>query len=359
MTKAAKPFYWLNEVSRLFLSRDYLRDGIEPEQRYRAIADRAEEILQIKGFADKFYDYVGRGYYSISTPVTTNFGYDHGLPISCNGSFIEDTMESILHKNGEVGIMSKYGAGTSGYFGALRPRGSSIKNNGKSSGAVHFMKLFDTVADLVSQGASRRGSFAAYLPVEHEDIHEFLTIRDESHAIQNMSIGVTITNAWMRDLVDGDKEKRKIWGKIIEKRFATGYPYIMFVDNANDSAPQVYKDKSKKIYASNLCVTGDTLIDIRIGESEYRTIKISDLEFHRKSDQTVFVKSRDINTNQDVYSEITDFAQTGQSSEIIEIEDESGNIIKCTPEHKILTKNRGYIEAQFLEETDILVNSDK
>jgi ribonucleoside-diphosphate reductase alpha chain len=135
----------------------------------------------------------------------------------------------------------------------LRPRGSPISVGGKSCGSVHFLGLFDAVVDIVSQSNVRRGSCAAYLPIEHPDIKEFLKIRSEGHPIQHLSIGVTVTDKWMQEMVDGDKEKRTLWGKVIQKRCETGYPYIFFTDTVNNNAPQVYKDKGLKISASNLC----------------------------------------------------------------------------------------------------------
>ena len=122
-----------------------------------------------------------------------------------------------------------------------------------SSGPVHFMELFDTVTRVISQSNVRRGSFAAYLPVEHPDIEEFLGIRGEGHSIQDMSIGVCVSDEWMKAMVEGDKKNRSIWAKIISKRFESGYPYIFFSDNVNKNAPQVYKDKKINIHASNLC----------------------------------------------------------------------------------------------------------
>jgi ribonucleoside-diphosphate reductase alpha chain len=162
-------------------------------------------------------------------------------------------MNSILGKVAEVGTMSKMGGGTSGYFGALRPRGAKISAGGESSGPVHFMELFDKVASVVSQGSSRRGSFAAYLPVEHPDVGEFLKIRAEGNPIQEMSFGVTISDAWMRAMIDGDKEKRKVWSEILKKRSETGYPYLFFSDTANNNAPEVYKETGRRVNASNLC----------------------------------------------------------------------------------------------------------
>lgn len=246
-------YYWLNEDSRLFLERGYLQPGQTPEQRIRQIAEAAEAILRIDGFANKFEDYMSKGWYSLSSPIWANFGIQRGLPISCFGSYISDKLECILEKTAEAGMMTKMGGGTSAYFGALRHRGAEISSGGKSSGPVHFMEMFETVTNVVSQSNVRRGSFAAYLPIEHPDVQEFLQIRTEGNPIQNLSIGVTVSDSWMKSMIEGDAEKRKLWGKIIQKRFESGYPYIVFSDNVNNHAPQVYKDKGKKIYASNLC----------------------------------------------------------------------------------------------------------
>ena len=248
-----KDFYWLNEDSRTFLERDYLREGVSPEKRITEIAEAAEKILGIHGFSDKFQAYMKKGWISLSSPIWANFGANRGLPISCNGSYIPDTMDGILGKVSEVGMMTKNGAGTSGYFGSLRARGSAISTGGKTSGPVHFIELFEKVADIISQSNVRRGSFAAYLDVEHPDIMEFLQIREEGHSIQHLSIGVCIGDEWMKSMISGDKDKRKVWAKIIQKRFSSGYPYIFFTDTVNNNAPQVYKDKSLNIHASNLC----------------------------------------------------------------------------------------------------------
>lgn len=248
-----KDIYWLNKDSRNFLKRGYLLEGETPEQRIRDISEAAEKYLQIKGFADKFEDYVHKGFFSLSSPIWANFGRKRGLPISCFGSYIPDTMPGILEKVAEVGIMTAQGGGTSAYFGDVRARGTSINSGGTSTGSVHFMELYDKLMNVVSQGNVRRGSFAAYLPIDHKDIEEFLQIRSEGHDIQDMSIGVCVSDEWMKKMVDGDKECRRIWALVIKKRFESGYPYIFFSDNANNQSPQIYKDKGLKINNSNLC----------------------------------------------------------------------------------------------------------
>ena len=246
-------FDWLTEHSRQFLASGYLSEGETPEKRIKAIADNAEKILNIPGFSDKFYYYMSEGFYSLASPVWSNFGKERGLPISCFGSNVDDDMGNILYTQSEVGMMSKLGGGTSGYFGHIRHRGAEVKDNGVASGAVHIMQLFESMVDVVSQGSVRRGRFSPYLPVEHNDIDEFLDIGTEGNPIQELTHGVSITDEWMQKMIDGDSDKRKIWAKVIQRRCEIGYPYIFFKDKANNGAPDVFRDKNLSINASNLC----------------------------------------------------------------------------------------------------------
>ena len=245
-----KRYYWLNEDSRTFLSRGYIDES--PEQRIIDIANIAEKYLNIRDFAHKFEDYMSRGFYSLSTPVWINFGKGKGLPISCYGSNVDDTLDSILNAGREIGMMSKYGGGTSAYLGNIRPRGTDISTGGKADGPIHYARIYDTVVDVCKQSAARRGACAVYLPVEHADIEEFLDIGTEGNPIQNLQYGITVSDAWLKSMKAGSKEKRKIWAKIIQRRNEFGFPYIMFKDNSNnDTSP--YKELGYEITASNLC----------------------------------------------------------------------------------------------------------
>jgi ribonucleoside-diphosphate reductase alpha chain len=196
---------------------------------------------------------MSRGFYSLASPIWSNFGLDRGLPISCFGSYMEDNIESILHTQAEVGEMTKQGGGTSGYFGELRPRGSPITDNGKSNGSYSFTELFDTIINVISQGETRRGQFAGYIDVEHDDLDEWLNIKTEGDPVQDIYYGVIIGDDWFQAMVDGDEEKRATWANIIETRINIGVPYIIFRGNMNEGKPQVYKDKDYQINASNLC----------------------------------------------------------------------------------------------------------
>ena len=246
-------FAWLNEDSRLFLQRGYLLEGTTALDRIRYIAEHAERKLGIEGYADKFYHYMARGYFSLSSPIWSNFGLDRGLPISCFGSYIGDSIHEIMETTAEVGMMSKIGGGTSGYFGDIRPRGSAIKNNGKSDGSFNFSKLFDTVIDVISQGTSRKGQFAGYIDIEHGDIDEWLDIHTEGNPIQLMYYGVCVGHDWLESMKSGDPYKRQLWAKLLQRKTETGIPYLFFKDNANAGRPDVYKDKNMTVHASNLC----------------------------------------------------------------------------------------------------------
>lgn len=244
-------YRWLNEASQLFLQRDYLLPNQTLDERVDIICQTAEKILKKPGFAAKIKENFKKGWYSFSTPIWTNFGNDRGLPISCFGSYVEDSIESILYTQAEVGIMSKYGGGTAAYFGNIRPRGSKIRDNGETSGAVHFMRLFDNIITIVNQGDSRRGNFAATLPIDHKDIEEFLTIKSEGSPLQHISFAVSVTDDFMWGMIHGDSAKRQIWAKVLQARANTGFPYITFIDNANKQKPACYSEM--KINNSQLC----------------------------------------------------------------------------------------------------------
>lgn len=251
MTRQA--FDWLNTESESFLAKGYLLPGITAKERVREVGDYAEKLLGVAGFSDKFYDYMGRGWFSLSSPIWSNFGLARGLPISCFSSYVPDSMDGILSTLAEVGMMSKYGGGTSGVFSDVRHRGAPITNNGESEGAVNFIRGFDTVIDITKQGSTRRGSFAAYLSIDHDDFWEFIEIKSDGNPIQNVFFGVTVPPGWMRSMIDGDKDKRKRWAKVLEKRKDIGLPYIIFLDNANEGAPEIYRKHSMAIKGSNLC----------------------------------------------------------------------------------------------------------
>jgi ribonucleoside-diphosphate reductase alpha chain len=245
--------WWKNEESEQILNRGYLLKGETVEGAIERICSAASKVLYKPELQDSFKEMIERGWMSLSSPIWANMGTERGLPISCFNVHIPDNIEGITHKLGEVIMQTKLGGGTSAYFGSLRERGSAVTDNGKSSGAVSFMRLFDTVMDTISQGGVRRGAFAAYMDIDHGDIEEFLSIKDIGHPIQNLFYAVCVPDYWMQDMIDGDMQKREIWAKVLASRQQKGLPYIFFTDNVNRNKPQVYKDANLTINASNLC----------------------------------------------------------------------------------------------------------
>lgn len=245
--------WWYNDESEAVLNRGYLLHGETIHDAIARISGAAAHRLNRPELQERFADIIYKGWMSCSSPIWSNLGTSRGLPISCFGCNIPDSIEGITTKLGEVMMQTKHGGGTSAYFGNLRGRGASITNNGKSSGSVSFMKLFDSVMDTVSQGATRRGSFAAYLDIDHPDINEFLQIKDIGNPIQNLFYAVCVPDYWMQEMIDGDVEKRKIWAKVLESRQQKGLPYIQFSDNVNATRPEIYKQLGLEITHSNLC----------------------------------------------------------------------------------------------------------
>lgn len=358
-------FEWITEDTREFLNGGYLLPGTSPEQRLEDIAQRASDILHelydtqgagkwtdipkpdwIHNFKEKFLHGLSRGWYSLSSPIWSNFGLDRGLPISCFGSHVPDSMDGILETAKEIGMMSKYGGGTAAYFGDVRGRGAPITDNGYSEGAVNFMRLFDTLQDVTRQGETRRGSTAVYLPVDHPDIMEFLDIRDDGSDIQLLSFAVTIPEGWMQSMIDGDPEKRKVWARVLERRSEAGMPYVTFMDNVNnETTPYSKRPEDYYINHSQLCVTGDTQILTDKGQ-----IPIGELE------------GEDVNVWNGQKFSPTTVVKTGVNQKLVRVTTDSGYELDCTPYHKFYVQENSWtvreVPASELKEGDKLIKFD-
>ena len=338
-------FEWLNDTSRKFLDSGYLLEGETAEDRIRQICDSFDQYIGVSGMGDKLWDYCSRGWVSFSSPVWSNYGRPkRGLPVSCYGGTTGDSVAEILYFQAETGILSKVGGGTSGNFGDIRPRGSHITGNGKTGGAVHFMQLFQEATDVISQGGTRKGRMAPYLPIDHGDIDEFLDIMTEGHPIQSMTTGVIVDDDWMQSMIGGDSEKRRVWAKVLRRRKEVGVPYIVFKDNINANKPDVYHHKDMEIKASNLCVAPETAILTEKGH-----VPIADLV-----GETVNV------WNGSEFSQVV-VRQTGSNQNLLTVKTNEGGSIDCTPQHKfhvVVNYNKVEVkEAQDLEKGDKLIRS--
>lgn len=240
------------------LQGGYLLEGETPLGMYKRVAKAAASYQKnAEYWEQRFFDVMWLNWLCPASPVLSNMGTNRGLPISCNSIHTGDSVKSIFEKNLELAVLSKNGAGVGIYLGDIRGRGAAIKGNGKSEGIIPWAKVYDTTTVAVSQGSTRRGASALYLPIEHGDIEEFMNIRrptgDPNRRCLNTNHGVIISDEWMRSLVGGDQEKRKLWAELLKSRVETGEPYLMFSDAANGQAPECYKANNLKISTSNIC----------------------------------------------------------------------------------------------------------
>lgn len=248
-----KKLNWITDESRLFLKNGYIQNQTA-EERFTDIANHLEKISKIKGFSDKVQSYIEKGWISFASPILSNFGKNTGLPASCNMLDIQDTINSILASEYEMGMLAANGAGTARNFSNIRAKGKPYGVNGKSEGIMSWIESHKDKIHKISQGGIRRGFFTAGLSVEHDEILDFLTIGREGSTFKRMTTYVTIPYGWMNSLLnDKDAKKQRIFKEIHASRSEVGYPYILFEDNVNDNKPQVYKDLNLHLNNTNIC----------------------------------------------------------------------------------------------------------
>ena len=208
------------------------------------------EYLREK-FEPIFFDLMWSGKLSPATPVLANCGTDRGLTVSCSGQYIDDSIDSFYSNLHETAVLSQYAFGTSGGFSAVRPRGALISKGGTANGARVVIDDFFTATAKVSQGGNRRGSFAAYIDIEHEDFDE--CINDLFVNSDGKNYGWVIRDSFIERLVKDEPEAQRRFNEILYLKAIHGKGYFFFVDKANRHRPQMYKDLGLDIKASNLC----------------------------------------------------------------------------------------------------------
>lgn len=247
---------WLTEEGLQVLKSGYLLPGEAPRDMWRRVAKAAASYYNIEGLEDKFFEILWKGWVGLATPVASNMGTERGLPVSCFASYMPDNLCGIFDTVKEVAIMTKYGGGTSVHLNSVRGSNAPVKGTGgTASGPVSWSKILDSTILAVSQGSVRRGSVAAYLPIDHYDAESFINIRnptqDKNFHCPNIHHGVSISNKFMEEMLDGKKENRDLWIKLLETRFKTGEPYLFFSDHAQKDNPKHLP--WYRVQGSNLC----------------------------------------------------------------------------------------------------------
>jgi ribonucleoside-diphosphate reductase alpha chain len=249
---------WANtEIYVKTISKGYLLPGEKPKDAYWRVATRVAQRLNKPQMATKFFDYIWKGWLNLATPVLSNTGTDRGLPISCFGIDVADSIYDIGNKNLELMLLAKHGGGVGIGINQIRPAGAPITGNGTSDGVVPFAKIYDSTILATNQGSVRRGAASVNLNVDHEDFEEWLEIREPKGDVNRQSLNLhqcaVVGDKFMRKLEQGEPDARRKWGKLLQKRKATGEPYIMYKGNVNKSNPDMYKKNGLKVHMTNIC----------------------------------------------------------------------------------------------------------
>ena len=251
------PTWGDTEVYKKTISGGYLFQGETPKQAYERVANAVAKRLYKPELAEKFFQYIWDGWLCLASPVLSNTGTDRGLPISCFGIDVADSINDIGQKNLEMMLLAKHGGGVGIGINMIRPAGAKITGNGTSDGVVPFCKIYDSTILATNQGSVRRGAASVNINIDHPDFEEWLEIREPKGDVNRQSLNLhqcaVVGDKFMRRLEQGDQEARTKWGKLLQKRKATGEPYILFKGNTNKANPEAYKQNGLKVHMTNIC----------------------------------------------------------------------------------------------------------
>ena len=251
------PVWGDTDVYKKTISGGYLYNGESPKEAYMRVAKTVARRLYKPEMADKFFQYIWDGWLCLASPVLSNTGTDRGLPISCFGLDVADSIQDIGQKNLEMMLLAKHGGGVGVGVNMIRPAGAKITGNGTSDGVVPFCKIYDSTILATNQGSVRRGAASVNINIDHPDFEEWLEIREPKGDVNRQSLNLhqcaVVGDKFMRRLNEGDKDARRKWGKLLQKRKATGEPYILFKGNTNKVNPKAYKSNGLKVHMTNIC----------------------------------------------------------------------------------------------------------
>ena len=239
------------------LVEDIYLQGESPKEAYVRVSKAVARRLYKPELADTFFEYIWNGWLCLASPVLSNTGTDRGLPISCFGIDVADSISDIGTKNLEMMLLAKHGGGVGIGINMIRPAGAKITGNGTSDGVVPFCKIYDSTILATNQGSVRRGAASVNINIDHPDFNEWLEIREPKGDVNRQSLNLhqcaIVGDKFMRKLEAGSPDARNKWSKLLQKRKATGEPYIMFKGNTNKANPDAYKSNSLKVHMTNIC----------------------------------------------------------------------------------------------------------
>jgi len=248
---------WMDDIAVSMISKGYLLPDEDVFDAYKRVSKFAARRLRRKDLQPFFYEAIVKNWLCLASPVLSNMGTERGMPISCFGIDVGDSIEGIADANSELMRLSSQGGGVGIGVSRIRGRGKAIRDNGVSEGVVPWCKIYDSTILATNQGSVRRGAASVNLSIHHPDIEEFLGIRrpkgDVNRQCLNLHQCVVVDDVFMNKLEEKDPKALKLWGEILKTRLETGEPYIMFEDNVNNANPQAYKNNNLHVSMTNIC----------------------------------------------------------------------------------------------------------
>lgn len=246
--KGLLPEWYTTAGYQLFKER-YLWANTPREQYETIAATLAAHIpTNTERWKNSFFELLWKGWLSPSTPVLANTGTTRGLPVSCSGGYVPDSIDGFYSHRKEVALLTKHGFGTSGYLGDIRPRGASISTGGRASGILPVLKGLVQDCRDVSQGGVRRGSYAGYIGIDHADFDEIVNYMEKEP--DDLNIGWNVSDEFNKALEEGTGDARRRFGRALKAKLVTGKGYFWFPDKAQRKLPKYYPIRH---VASNLC----------------------------------------------------------------------------------------------------------
>jgi len=248
---------WMDEIAVSMISKGYLLPDEDVFDAYKRVSKAAARRLRRKDLQPFFNEAIVKNWLCLASPVLSNLGTERGMPISCFGIDVGDSIEGIADANSELMRLSSQGGGVGISVSRIRGRGKAIKDNGTSEGVVPWCKIYDSTILATNQGSVRRGAASVNLSINHPDIEEFLSIRrpkgDVNRQCLNLHQCVVINDKFMQDLDNKEERALRLWGEILKTRLETGEPYVMFEDNVNNANPLAYKQNNLQVSMTNIC----------------------------------------------------------------------------------------------------------
>jgi len=248
---------WMDDIAVSMISKGYLLPDEDVFDAFKRVSKASARRLKRKDLQPIFYEAIVKNWLCLASPVLSNLGTERGMPISCFGIDVGDSIEGIADANSELMRLSSQGGGVGIGVSRIRGRGKPIKDNGVSEGVVPWCKIYDSTILATNQGSVRRGAASVNLDINHPDIEEFLGIRrpkgDVNRQCLNLHQCVVIDDAFMDKLENKEPRSLKLWGEILKTRLETGEPYIMFKDNINKTNPDGYKKLNLQVTLTNIC----------------------------------------------------------------------------------------------------------